>query len=84
MTWRIGVLHPTDVDAAFALSAAEGWNQSADDWRRLLRLEPDGCFAARAGVRMDVIEAGRARFARASQAGHGDEDMAAGYFASFE
>ncbi|WP_037303580.1 NAD(P)-dependent oxidoreductase [Amycolatopsis orientalis] len=40
--------------------------------------------AARAGIRMDVIEAGRARFARASQAGHGDEDMAAGYFASFE
>jgi 3-hydroxyisobutyrate dehydrogenase len=40
--------------------------------------------AARAGVRMDVVEAGRVRFARASEAGHGDEDMAAGYFASFE
>ena len=52
MTWRIGVLHPTDVDAALALSGAEGWNQSADDWRRLLRLEPDGCFAARAGGRL--------------------------------
>ncbi|AIG74789.1 6-phosphogluconate dehydrogenase [Amycolatopsis japonica] len=39
--------------------------------------------AARAGVRMDAVEAGRARFARASEAGHGDEDMAAGYFASF-
>ena len=52
MTLRIGRLHPDDVDAALGLSAAEGWNQSADDWRRLLRLEPDGCFAARSGGRL--------------------------------
>jgi 3-hydroxyisobutyrate dehydrogenase len=39
--------------------------------------------AASAGVRMDVIEAARERFRRAALAGHGDEDMAAGYFASF-
>ncbi|WP_410649975.1 hypothetical protein [Amycolatopsis sp. cmx-4-54] len=39
--------------------------------------------AARKGVRLDAVEAGRARFARASEAGHGAEDMAAGYFAGF-
>ncbi|MCZ9338052.1 NAD(P)-dependent oxidoreductase, partial [Streptomyces sp. TRM76130] len=38
----------------------------------------------RAGVRMDTVEAGHARFVRASERGHGDKDMAAGYFASFD
>lgn len=36
------------------------------------------------GVRLDVAEAGANRFARAEAQGHGDEDMAATYFASFE
>lgn len=36
-----------------------------------------------AGVRMDVAEAGAERFRRAAELGHGDEDMAASYFASF-
>ncbi|GAA2429533.1 NAD(P)-dependent oxidoreductase [Streptomyces glaucus] len=40
--------------------------------------------ARRAGVRMDTVEAGHARFVRASELGHGDKDMAAGYFASFD
>ncbi|RRR98610.1 NAD(P)-dependent oxidoreductase [Glycomyces terrestris] len=41
--------------------------------------------AARAsGVRLDLAEAGAERFRRASGQGHGDEDMAASYFASFE
>ncbi|MET9556646.1 NAD(P)-dependent oxidoreductase [Streptomyces sp. NPDC006645] len=35
------------------------------------------------GVRLDVAEAGANRFARAEAQGHGDEDMAATYFASF-
>lgn len=39
--------------------------------------------ADRAGVRMDTVEAGRNRFRRASQQGHGARDMAAGYFAAF-
>ena len=26
------------------LKEAAGWNQTEDDWRRLLSLEPDGCF----------------------------------------
>ncbi|MCA1220496.1 NAD(P)-dependent oxidoreductase [Streptomyces sp. 8L] len=37
-----------------------------------------------AGVRMDVTEAGIERFRRAEADGHGDEDMAAAYFASFD
>jgi 3-hydroxyisobutyrate dehydrogenase len=36
-----------------------------------------------AGVRLDVIAAGAERFRRAAEQGHGDEDMAATYFASF-
>ncbi|MCP2169577.1 NAD(P)-dependent oxidoreductase [Goodfellowiella coeruleoviolacea] len=39
--------------------------------------------AARANVRMDLVQAGQQRFRRAAEQGHGDEDMAAGYFASF-
>lgn len=40
--------------------------------------------AGRAGVRMDLVAAGVERFRRAADAGHGSEDMAASYFASFE
>ncbi|MER5983983.1 NAD(P)-dependent oxidoreductase [Streptomyces sp. NPDC001787] len=40
--------------------------------------------AERAGVRMDTVRAGAERFRRASEQGHGAEDMAAGYFASFD
>ncbi|MCC3778649.1 NAD(P)-dependent oxidoreductase [Streptomyces sp. UNOB3_S3] len=36
-----------------------------------------------AGVRLDVAAAGAERFRRAIEQGHGDEDMAASYFASF-
>lgn len=38
----------------------------------------------RAGVRMDVTAAGAERFRRAAEQGHGQEDMAASYFASFD
>ncbi|MFC0600915.1 NAD(P)-dependent oxidoreductase [Streptomyces palmae] len=38
----------------------------------------------RAGVRMDVAAAGAERFRRAVEQGHGGEDMAASYFASFD
>jgi 3-hydroxyisobutyrate dehydrogenase len=41
--------------------------------------------AARAsGVRMPMAEAAGAKFARAAELGHGDEDMAAAYYASFD
>jgi 3-hydroxyisobutyrate dehydrogenase len=36
------------------------------------------------GVRLDLVEAGAERFRRASEQGHGGEDMAATYFASFD
>lgn len=38
----------------------------------------------RNGVRLDLAEAGAERFRRASEQGHGGEDMAASYFASFD
>jgi GNAT superfamily N-acetyltransferase len=34
------------------LKEAAGWNQTEDDWRRLLRLEPNGCFGAIADGRL--------------------------------
>jgi len=33
-----------DMPAAFRMSYAEGWNQTVEDWFRLLALEPDGCL----------------------------------------
>ncbi|WP_328744523.1 NAD(P)-dependent oxidoreductase [Streptomyces sp. NBC_00285] len=38
----------------------------------------------RGGVRLDVAAASAERFERAAAQGHGDEDMAAAYFASFD
>jgi GNAT superfamily N-acetyltransferase len=35
-----------DLDFGFQLKAQAGWNQTRDDWRRFLRLQPDGCFLA--------------------------------------
>ena len=37
----------------------------------------------RHGVRLDLAEAGAERFRRAAEQGHGDQDMAASYYASF-
>lgn len=34
-----------DVVAAMALSTEAGWNQTADDWRMLIELSPQGCLA---------------------------------------
>ncbi|WP_030893825.1 MULTISPECIES: NAD(P)-dependent oxidoreductase [unclassified Streptomyces] len=39
---------------------------------------------AEGGVRLDVAEAAAARMERAAAQGHGDEDMVAAYFASFD
>ena len=49
---KLGLLESGDLDAALALSAGEGWNQTASDWSRLIRLEPSGCFAACEGNRL--------------------------------
>ena len=33
------------MERALALTRAAGWNQTKDDWERLLALEPEGCLA---------------------------------------
>jgi len=38
-----------DVPGAMALVHQVGWNQTAPDWERFLRAQPDGCFAASIG-----------------------------------
>ena len=47
MPLTIDLLRDADLADAIALSTGEGWNQTDADWRRLLRLGPGGCFAAR-------------------------------------
>ena len=51
MSGRIGdpVIRPLafeELDEALRLSTIVGWNQQLDDWRLLLRLAPEGAFAA--------------------------------------
>ena len=41
----IRLLFESDIPAAMQLKEAAGWNQTKADWRRLLSLEPNGCFA---------------------------------------
>ena len=36
----------SDLPTADELRRLAGWNQTLEDWRRLLRLEPGGCFVA--------------------------------------
>src|SRR3569832_1546282 len=43
---EIRSLFESDIPAAMQLKEAAGWNQTEEDWRRLLWLEPNGCFAA--------------------------------------
>jgi GNAT superfamily N-acetyltransferase len=43
---EIRLLFESDIPAAMQLKEAAGWNQTEADWRRLLELEPNGCFAA--------------------------------------
>ena len=42
----IRLLFESDIPAAMQLKEAAGWNQTEEDWFRLLSLEPNGCFAA--------------------------------------
>jgi len=52
MSETIRTLTVDDVPAAVQLSTLAGWNQTARDWRLLLDLSPDGCFAVEAGGRV--------------------------------
>ena len=40
----IRLLTPADLPALLHLSRSASWNQTADDWARLIALEPSGCF----------------------------------------
>src|ERR1044071_2232747 len=42
----IRLLFESDIPSAMRLKEAAGWNQTEADWRRLLSLQPNGCFAA--------------------------------------
>ena len=42
---KLRLLEPGDISAAMDLSSLAGWNQTADDWRRLIELDRKGCFA---------------------------------------
>ena len=48
----IDALRPDDLPAAVALSTQAGWNQVPEDWKRVLALSPDGCFAGRLDGRL--------------------------------
>jgi GNAT superfamily N-acetyltransferase len=41
----IRVIEPSDIPAGLRLSRQAQWNQTPEDWRRLLAWEPAGCFA---------------------------------------
>jgi len=43
---EIRLLRESDIAAAMDLKNLAGWNQTESDWRTLLQLEPNGCFAA--------------------------------------
>jgi len=43
---EVRLLFESDIPAAMQLKEAAGWNQTEADWRRLIELEPNGCFAA--------------------------------------
>lgn len=53
---RVRRLEERDIDSAIALTGLEGWGYTPADFRRLLALSPDGCFAAeRAGRVVGVL-----------------------------
>jgi GNAT superfamily N-acetyltransferase len=43
---HLRVLRPEDLPFADSLRASVGWNQTLEDWRRFLAMEPEGCFLA--------------------------------------
>jgi GNAT superfamily N-acetyltransferase len=48
----IRLLRPSDLPQAMHLKECAGWNQSAADWKRLLELEPGGCFGLECAGRL--------------------------------
>src|SRR5258705_13910769 len=46
MQSEVRLLSESDIPAALRLKELAQWNQTEDDWRRLLFLTPNGCFCA--------------------------------------
>ena len=46
MQIEVRLLLESDIPAALRLKESTQWNQTENDWLRLLRLDPDGCFCA--------------------------------------
>jgi predicted N-acetyltransferase YhbS len=46
MQIEVRLLQESDIPAALLLKELAQWNQTENDWLRLLRLEPSGCFCA--------------------------------------
>jgi predicted N-acetyltransferase YhbS len=46
MQIQVRLLREADFPAALRLKELAHWNQTENDWRRLLRLDPSGCFCA--------------------------------------
>ena len=51
---RIRSMTAADIPLGMRLKENAGWNQVEDDWKRLIHLQPDGCFVAE----LDGIPAG--------------------------
>ncbi len=49
MQIEVRLLRESDIPAALRLKELAQWNQTENDWLRLLRLEPNGCFCATIG-----------------------------------
>jgi GNAT superfamily N-acetyltransferase len=43
---RLRLMSVADLPFADSVRAQAGWNQTLDDWKRFLAMEPDGCFVA--------------------------------------
>jgi ribosomal protein S18 acetylase RimI-like enzyme len=57
---RVRAMRRSDLPFADSLRALAGWNQTLADWRRFLRMQPEGCFlaewdGARAGTATTVV-----------------------------
>jgi GNAT superfamily N-acetyltransferase len=44
-TTTVRLLTAHDIPQALELSSGAGWNQTSEDWRTLIELEPESCFA---------------------------------------
>ncbi len=49
MQIEVRLLREADIPAALRLKELALWNQTENDWRRLLRFQPSGCFCATSG-----------------------------------